>query len=46
MQIRGTNADIKIIAPTGRRFCAAKSTPGRGRLALIKGVFFLIFFWI
>ena len=25
----------KLIAPTGRQFCAAKLPPGRGRLALI-----------
>ena len=34
---------VCFIAPTGRRFCAAKSTPGRGRLAVIKRVFFLFF---
>ena len=34
-----------LIAPTGRRFCAAKSTPGRGRLAVIMGRIFFVFFW-
>ena len=31
-----TGRILEIIAPTGRRFCYAKLTPGRGRLALIR----------